>query len=73
MTPQHLKRIWELVKREQCPNVGILNSTHNLKNAAISDKIVVMSQGKVSAIGSHEKLVDSDNLYSAAWKRLFET
>jgi len=59
--------------RKLKPYVGILNITHNLKNAAISDKIVVLSGGKVSAIGSHEKLMDGDNLYSSAWRRLFKT
>jgi ATP-binding cassette, subfamily C, bacteriocin exporter len=56
--------------RKLKPGLGILNITHNLKNAAVSDRIIVLSSGTVSAIGSHAELMNSENLYSAAWKGL---
>jgi len=38
--------------------------------AAVSDIIIVLSAGKVSALGSHDELMDAENLYSAAWRGL---
>ena len=56
--------------RKLKPGLGILNITHNLKNAAVSDRIIVLFDGKVSALGSHAELMDGENLYSAAWREL---
>ena len=56
--------------RKLKPGIGILNITHNLKNAAFFDRIIVLSAGKVSAMGSHAELMEYDNLYSTAWKDL---
>ncbi|WP_262507988.1 peptidase domain-containing ABC transporter [Williamwhitmania taraxaci] len=48
--------------------MGILSITHNIRNAALSDRIVVLSNGKVEATGKHHELITGNNLYSTAWK-----
>lgn len=48
--------------------IGILSITHNIKNATLSDRIVVLSNGKVEATGKHQELITGNNLYSSAWK-----
>jgi ABC-type multidrug transport system fused ATPase/permease subunit len=46
----------------------VSNIIHNLKNAAVSDRIIVLSAGGFSALGSHAELMNSENLCSAAWQ-----
>lgn len=53
-------------------SMGILSVSHNLRSAAISDKIIILSNAKIYQIGTHEGLLKSDNLYSRAWKSFFK-
>jgi ATP-binding cassette subfamily B protein len=41
---------------------------HVLKN--ISDRIYILQDGKIQSFGSHEQLIEGDNLYSHYWKDL---
>jgi len=42
----------------------ILITTHNMKNIATADKIVVMEVGRIAEIGKHDELMASGGLYS---------
>lgn len=49
----------------------ILLVTHRLETARrLGDRIIVMENGRISAQGSHEELLRSDNFYSEYWKTL---
>ena len=40
---------------------------HRLRTIYDSDVIIVLKDGKVAEQGSHEKLIDSDGIYSELW------
>ena len=40
---------------------------HRLSTVRIADKIAVLDSGIITELGTHEKLVDSDGLYSRLW------
>ena len=41
--------------------------THRITTAKEADKIIVLEDGKVSAIGSHEELAKMPGLYKSLW------
>ena len=47
----------------------VLAIAHRLSTLIKMDKIVVMDQGKIVEVGSHESLVEAGGLYSRYWKR----
>jgi ATP-binding cassette subfamily B protein len=49
-------------------SMGLLSITHSIRNAALSDRIIVLSSGRIEAMGKHSELVKSQNQYSAAWQ-----
>jgi len=49
-------------------NMGILNITHSIRNAALSDTIIVLSGNRVEIVGNHNELMQSQNSYSIAWQ-----
>jgi ATP-binding cassette subfamily B protein len=44
---------------------------HRLQTARTAHRIVMLVQGRVAEIGTHEELVDADGPYAALW-RAFE-
>ncbi|HYX06318.1 MAG TPA: hypothetical protein VE912_06250, partial [Bacteroidales bacterium] len=48
--------------------MGILNITHNMRNASQSDKILVLQKKQLVAVGTHQELMDFQNPYSEAWQ-----
>jgi ATP-binding cassette subfamily B protein len=49
-------------------HMGILSITHSIRNAALSERIIVLSGGRIETMGRHSELIKSQNQYSAAWQ-----
>lgn len=49
-------------------SMGILSISHSIKNAALSDRIIVLSGGRIEAVGTHSELIKTQNQYGAAWQ-----
>ncbi len=49
-------------------DMGVVLVTHRLISARKADRIYVLEDGVISAAGSHEELIQGDNLYSKSWK-----
>lgn len=54
-------------------SMGILSITHSIRNASISDRILVLSGGKIEIVGTHNELMQSQNSYSFAWQSFTKT
>lgn len=66
-TEKHICRILTKLKKGHI----IVFITHRLETAKLlSDKIIVMENGHITAKGSHDELMMSDNFYSEYWKSL---
>lgn len=62
--------VCNLLKEIKKDNI-IIFVTHRLETARLySDNIVVLENGQITANGSHEELMKSDNYYSQYWNRL---
>jgi ABC-type multidrug transport system fused ATPase/permease subunit len=48
-------------------DVIVFYITHNLKNISNADIIMVLNNGKVDSIGTHDKLMDNCTWYSDAY------
>ena len=64
-TEKHICHILAELKKDHI----IVFVTHRLETAKLlSDKIIVMENGHITAKGSHDELMMSDNFYSEYWK-----
>ena len=53
--------------------IPILQVTHNLKAANISDEIIILEKGKITGRGNHKDLMLTDNIYSSSFMDYFVT
>jgi ATP-binding cassette subfamily B protein len=63
------KFVWNLLNK-LLPNMAILFITHRLHILKHTQRIYVMQQGTISAVGNHHQLMKFQNLYSMYWKQL---
>jgi ABC-type multidrug transport system fused ATPase/permease subunit len=54
--------------REETATIIILIA-HGFSSVVNADQIVVIEEGRVSAIGTHEGLIKTDNWYSRAFRK----
>ncbi|WP_240418108.1 ABC transporter transmembrane domain-containing protein [Paenibacillus periandrae] len=48
---------------------SIISVTHRLAYAALSDRIIVLDNGKVAELGPHEQLLEQNGLYRRMWEK----
>lgn len=66
-TEKHICGILRELKKERI----VIFITHRLETAkSLSDQIVVMENGKITATGTHDSLMRTDNFYSEYWKSI---
>ncbi|WP_191602732.1 peptidase domain-containing ABC transporter [Marinomonas algicola] len=53
-----------------CRNKTALIIAHRLNTLSYCDKLIVMTQGRVEIIGTHEDLIQTENSYSKMWSSL---
>lgn len=58
--------------RKELPNTTILSIAHKFSTVLCSDKVVVLENGSVSAIGKHEELIKNNMLYHSLYKEYLE-
>ena len=54
--------------QELCKNKTLILIAHRLSTIMDCDQIIVMSNGKINAIGAHEELLKKSDLYLQMWK-----
>jgi len=50
-------------------NQTVLFISHQMGVAALSDRIIVMDQGRIVQIGTHDELVQQPGLYQQLWEQ----
>ena len=53
--------------------IPVIQVTHNLKAANISDEIIILENGRVTSRGNHKTLMQTDNIYSLSFMDYFVT
>jgi len=59
--------VMELIEKLKS-RMSILSITHSIKNAAVSDRIIILKSGCIEAMGRHRELIRTQNQYSSAWQ-----
>ena len=59
------KKIKDFLSKEKATTIII---SHNLLNIKDADKIIVLDEGRIADIGTHEELIKKDGFYSNVWK-----
>ncbi len=58
---------------QACQNKTGIIIAHRLNTLSYCDKLIVMTQGKVEIIGTHDDLIQSENSYQKMWLSLSKT
>lgn len=59
------RKIKDFLSKEKATTIII---SHNLLNIKDADKIIVLDEGKIVDIGTHEELIKREGFYSNVWK-----
>ncbi|MCL2610507.1 MAG: ABC transporter ATP-binding protein/permease [Defluviitaleaceae bacterium] len=58
------KEVLETIEEFRKTNT-VLMITHNLKSITTADKIIILDKGKISEIGKHEQLIETNEIYKS--------
>jgi ABC-type multidrug transport system fused ATPase/permease subunit len=58
------KKIKEAISKEKATTIIVSHNSLNIKDA---DKIIVLDEGKIADIGTHEELISREGFYSNVW------
>ena len=58
------RKIKESINKEKATTIII---SHNLLNVKDADKIIVLEEGRIADIGTHEELISREGFYSNVW------
>ena len=58
------RKIKDSISKEKATTIII---SHNLLNIKDADKIIVLEEGKIADIGTHEELINRPGFYSNVW------
>ena len=58
------RQIKNSLKKEKATTIII---SHNLLNVKDADKIIVLDEGRITDIGTHEELINKEGFYSSVW------
>jgi len=62
------KSFWDLVRDQKDPRTSIIIA-HRLSTIMQADRIVVMNEGQIAEIGTHEELIEKDDgIYQRLWE-----
>ena len=59
------KKIKDSISKEKATTIII---SHNLLNVKDADKIIVLEDGKIAEMGTHDELISKEGFYSNVWK-----
>ena len=59
------RKIKDSISKEKATTIII---SHNLLNVKDADKIIVLDEGRIADIGTHEELITREGFYSNVWK-----
>ncbi len=60
LDPQSRRQLWSHVEQQRAAGLSVLLTTHSMEEAAaLSDRIAIMVQGEIVALGTPQKLVET--------------